>query len=130
MNFNQRPTQPSFSTKELTYHHYKAIDIESFIYDIVQCRLLNIGTQDVDELAETYNTVLSKLLDKHAPIKKKTITIHAAAPWYSNGTSIAKKDSRKGEKQWRHSGLSLLNEIHIHSNARNHVTPLISRSKE
>ena len=78
-------------------------------------------------MAEICNSVLSEFLDKHVPIKKKTITIHPVSPWYSHEISIAKKDKRNAEKQWRHSGLAVHKEIY--SYARNHVT-LIARSNE
>jgi hypothetical protein len=54
-----------------------------------------------------YNTVLREVLDKHAHIKFKTITVHPVAPWYIDEIMAAKKGDKKGKEDvaefWLHS---------------------------
>ena len=51
-----------------------------------------MDTDDVDMLAETYNSVLS-VLAKHAALKKKTVFVH---PRYTDKTTtVTKERSRK-----------------------------------
>ena len=60
---------------------------------------------DVDVLVDTYNSTLSKILDKHAPIKSKIVTIHDDAPWMTYTVKEAKREKRKAERKWRQTGL-------------------------
>ena len=39
--------------------------------------------EDVNEVADTYNAVLSEVLD-NAPVRKKAITIHPVDPRYTD----------------------------------------------
>ena len=65
MMFNLSVCKPPLPTKELSVHCYINIIIGDFISDIEQSRLPGLLTDDPDELAETYNEVLSELLYKH-----------------------------------------------------------------
>ena len=58
--------------------------MDAFAKDISESRLFSMHTTDPDTLADEYDNVLSELLEKHAPLKSKTITIHPPAPWYNN----------------------------------------------
>ena len=68
---------------------------------------------DLDALTRKYNTVLSELLDKHAPLKKRTITLRPAAPWYNNTIRYEKQRRRKFERRWRASGLTAHCELYV-----------------
>ena len=57
------------------------------------------------ELSDQYDSVLSSILDKHAPLQTKTVIQHPAAPWYSEEIATEKTQRRKLERRWRHSGL-------------------------
>ena len=95
VEFSLDTAKPPLPTKEITYRSMKAIDIEAFSYDIEHSELLELDTDDVDELADMYNTVLTETLDKHAPLKKKVVTIHPKAPWYNGDIDLARKEKRK-----------------------------------
>ena len=53
-----------------------------------------MDSDNVDELTNKYNSVLSELLDKHAPLNRCRVTVHSEAPWI---TVIIKK--QKTEKK-------------------------------
>ena len=57
------------------------------------------------ELSDQYDSVLSSILDKHAPLQTKTVIQRPAAPWYSEEIATEKTQRRKLERRWRHSGL-------------------------
>ena len=52
-----------------------------------------------------YDSVLSSIVDKHAPPQTKTVIQRPAAPWYSEEIATEKTQRRKLERRWRHSGL-------------------------
>lgn len=56
---------------------------------------------------------MSELLDKHAPLKKRTITLRPAAPWYNNTIRYEKQRRRKFERRWRASGLTAHRELYV-----------------
>ena len=68
--------------------------MDAFASNIEKSRLFSLETEDVDELAETYNSVLATIFDKYAPVKVKTITVHPAAPWYNDTILETKRDRR------------------------------------
>ena len=56
-------------------------------------------------LVDKYNSVLSQLLDNHAPQKTKLVTVRPKAPWYSDTLHEAKREKRRLERKMRKSGL-------------------------
>ena len=52
---------------------------------------------------ELLDTFLSSLLDKHAPLCKKTIKIRKRAPWYNSEIECDKRERRRLERKWRQS---------------------------
>ena len=56
---------------------------------------------NINELAESLNTTLSKLLEIHAPLLKKNITTRPYVPWFSDEIKAIKRRRRKAEKLWR-----------------------------
>ena len=55
---------------------------------------------DVDSATSQYHTVLSKLLEKHAPLQERVITMRAKAPWYNSEIHEAKRFHRNLEHKW------------------------------
>ena len=72
----------------------KAIDRELF-------RLCPDPPESIADLVSCYNTTLSGLLDKHALLFKKTITVHPRLPWFNVTVKEAKRISRKHERIWQ-----------------------------
>ena len=59
-----------------------------------------------------YNEILSNLLDKHAPEKEQTITIHQNAQWFSEEIRDQIRKRCQLERRWKHTRLSIDREIH------------------
>ena len=51
----------------------------------------------VSALVDCYESTLSGLLEKHAPIKKRVVTIRPAAPWYNDQIRTEKQKEGTGE---------------------------------
>ena len=73
--------KPPFKVKDITYRKLRAIDLLSFASDIMNSDLLKKPEGSLDELVSQYGHVLSELLDKHAPLKTRTLTVRPEAPW-------------------------------------------------
>ena len=77
--------------------------------------------------ATTYNNELCKVLDKHAPLRKRKITPRPSAPWMAMDIKAAKIKRRRAEKQWRRTKLTVHRQIYQHAN--NNVNSLITKAK-
>ena len=93
--------KPEFSTKVIKYRKLKSIDYQSFSRDITEAGLSPSNCQDVNIALDRYNSVLTELLDKHAPEKKSKITCRPKQPWYNNDIQMAKRAKRISERKLR-----------------------------
>ena len=77
-------TKPPFEKKEIHYWKLRSIDKMAFYQDILKSSLLtNTNPMTISELVDLYKKELSALLEQHAPLKKKIVTLRPTAPWYS-----------------------------------------------
>ena len=69
----------------------------------------------------------SSILDKHAPLCKRVITIRPRAPWYSEEIKEQKVICRKLERRWRRSWLT--SDYQFYTDQRTVVKNTIFKSK-
>ena len=62
--------------------------------------LLEMGDISVHEKAALYDSVLSQILDIHAPVVCKEIKIKRGSPWYNKDLKSLKKKKRQAEDKW------------------------------
>ena len=91
----------------------KDLDIEKFQADLEE-ELKQFDPKDgsVSDIADNFNNILDSVIEKHAPMKKRTNTIRPQPPWYSDDINDARKERRKAEKKWRSTGLNVHKEIY------------------
>jgi hypothetical protein len=70
------------------------MDMDKFRQDISDANLLSHDS--LSDLTFYYNNTLQQLLDKHAPLKTKTITERPQAEWYT-----AELEKRGRRESWR-----------------------------
>ena len=85
-------------------------------------------TSDLSSLVKNYEHVLSTLLDKHAPMRRRTIIVRPQAPWYNVNITEAKRLRRQLERKWR-SSKSLSDRIAFVNQCKA-VNSLIYESKQ
>lgn len=68
------------------------VDLCSYKYD----ELLNPGYLDM--LLHDYDNKLRDFLDRHAPLKRKTVKVRTMVPWYNSDILEAKRQRRKVER--------------------------------
>ena len=74
--------KPLFTKKQIMYHSFKNFDIDLFISDTRSSSLISDPPNELDDLVALYDSELSGIFNRHVPIKKRTVTIRPAAPWY------------------------------------------------
>ena len=100
----------AFERKEVNYRKLKSIDLQELRDDISDSPLISTvdkAGHDLEYLITLYNTTLIGLLDKHAPLKTRTITIRPSAPWYTEDIRQEKQKRRALERCWRRTGLTV-----------------------
>ena len=78
-------------------------------------------------MALQYDYTLRTIIDKHAPVKSKAITIRSEAVWYTEEIHEARRIRRKLERKWRKSGLEV--DFQIYTSQRQAVTRLVHKTK-
>ena len=63
--------------------------------------LLSESSNDLLTLLHLYNSELSSVLDEHAPLKSRMVTIRPAAPWFSEEIKLERRVRRRLERRWR-----------------------------
>ena len=91
---------PATTVKEVCYRKTKAIDIEAFKDDLRKSRLCQDPPVVLTDLVSCYGSTTTSLLDKHAPLQKKTITVHPWVPWFNDEIKEAKRLRRRNERIW------------------------------
>ena len=97
---NFQPPPPIPPTLHV-FRRIKSIDIQSFCNDIASSALITNPPATLPDLVASYNTTLSAILDKHAPVKSKLITSTHSNPWYTTELRTLRCDRRRCEHQWR-----------------------------
>ena len=92
---------PATTVEEVFYRKTKAIDIESFKDDLRKSRLCQDPPDALTDLFSCYGLTMTNLLDKHAPLQKKTITVRPQVPRFNNEIKEAKRLLRRNERIWR-----------------------------
>ena len=77
---------------------------------------------------EFYNKSISDTLNKHAPLKTRSVTLRPDTSWYTKEIAQEKRKRRKLERRWRRSTLQVDREIF--QAQRTHVNELICRVKQ
>ena len=83
----------------------------SFSTDIENSDLYTSQERSLEDSVTQYNDVLGDLLEKHAPLRTKWLTIRPAAPWVNDDILSARKERRRMERRWRLSRLTVEREI-------------------
>ena len=94
-----------------TFHSFRrlhSIDINSFLSDLQCSRLTTNPLNSLGSLLIAYNTTLSFLLDKHAPVITKFCSRKSKSnPWFTSTLRAFKSTVRRAENIWKriHSAL-------------------------
>ena len=116
--------KPSHVTKEICYRRLKAIEVDQLRADLQNSDLCQKEHADLNELSLAYTSTLSSLLDKHAPLQKKTSVVRQRVPWFNSEIKDAIRSRRKAERKWRKFKSS--EDLCAFKSARNHATYIMN----
>ena len=93
--------KPKFAKKTVEYRKLRDIDMTCFSDDILDSALFDeqLSSANLNTRVDHYNCVLKSLLDKHAPLKRKTVTIRPSSPWYTLEVAEEKRKRRRLERK-------------------------------
>ena len=90
--------------KRISYHRIHDIDFSEFCGQLENTRLVrDAASFSLGELVYEYNTALKSLLDRHGPLKTKSITLRPTALWYTEEIRSEKRKRRALKQRWRSS---------------------------
>ena len=83
-------------------------NLDNFSKDLQLSELISSSSDlDLDTFVDNYDTVLRNILDNHAPLKRRSITIRPSNPWYTPEIDTAKKLRKQLERRWRKTNLEI-----------------------
>ena len=68
------------------------------------------------------------MLDRHAPIMTKTITVRPLVPWCDDEIREARRERRKAERRWRYA--RSLSDLAVFKGKKNYATHLINEARK
>ena len=96
-----RLAKPKPTKKVINYRKWSSIYKNAMSHDIRLSDLITAPETDLDKLVAQYDTTLTNILNKHAPLKQRSVTILASNPWYTPDNDSAKKLMKRYERRWR-----------------------------
>lgn len=91
--------KPSLTAKNVSYGKLKAINLDSLNEDLAASKLCQDSPEELEELVACYNDTLKRILDKHAPLKTRTIVVVDLV--YHDSVMRSKRRNASGEKLTR-----------------------------
>ena len=88
---------PPLETRTISYRKLKQIDNSAFSTDLKDITNTLLKITDINQLVGDYNREMRQLLDRHAPIKSKTIVVGSLVPWFDDELKSLKSQRRKAE---------------------------------
>ena len=101
VTFDLNLKKPDSKVRKVKCRNIKAIDFNLFQKDLKE-RITNISH------AVDFNDVTRAVLDIHAPLRDRKVTVRNSAPWMTKEIKIAKAERRQAERKWRSSGHQLV----------------------
>ena len=92
--------KPPAVRKQVSVRNFKLINVDDLCQDMLQCNEKNFLPDDVESAILQYDSALRTIINKHAPVKSKTITTISEAEWYTEEIHEARRIRRKLERKW------------------------------
>jgi hypothetical protein len=112
---------------KVTYHSIKSVNIEKFKQDILSSSLIMHPPTKLSDLVDCYNYILSSIVDKHAPVKTKFISLKPANPWFTPALNKLKHACRSLQRVWLRS--HSVEDLKLLRTATNHYHAAITNAK-
>ena len=90
----------------LKYHIFADAQYRYFISEFnkdIAAAFSNVENLDLDSLVKFFNSTITLILDKHAPLKTVTVTPRNKNPWFTPNLLTERRKRRQLERTWRNS---------------------------
>ena len=104
-------SKPPKQRNTVSYRKFSEINTTDLIQDLNNSKIAQNRERSVVNVVKLYNSELSSIIDKHAPLKSKNIVLRPNTEWYSDELRAAKRDRRKAERRMRKSNLTVHREM-------------------
>ena len=120
-------SMPRPTTQVVTYRKLKSVCAVAFARDIDSSQIATIPDDPKDSAISLYNTVLSDILENHAPEKTRTVPARPQPEWYTDQIRQAKQQRRQYERLWRKTKLTVHRQMYMDMKVK--VNNLIGEAK-
>ena len=94
--------------EEIAYRNIKLFSPDTFASDIrCELELADVDHLNMKSSLTLYNSILTKVLNWHAPIKRKSAPIRKQVPWFTESIRNEVRKHRQLEQIWRWDRLNL-----------------------
>ena len=129
LTFTIATKKPPSERRLITYRKVNKINIDAFKQDICESELVKNSLPDtIDGVLKVYNDSLSHILEKHAPLRTKYVTVRPAAPWYTADVEEAKRCKRRAERRYLKSRLAV--DLQIPKDERLKLNAMCKKAKQ
>ena len=108
-------------TRNMNLNKFK-LDLKHFFSKVINNAKVNINQNHLNNLISNYESSV-KILDKHAPLLEKSVTLRKVTPWNTDQIKEAKCAKRKAEKVWRKSRKE--SDLALYKDKRNEYNTLL-----
>ena len=106
-----RAHPPMRPQRIISFRKLRSIDPTQFRSDLLSLPFCLNPADNLDSLVQQYNSGLAEVLDKHAPLVQRKVTIRPDNPWDCEEIRSARRCARKLERRYRQSGLAIDGEL-------------------
>ena len=89
--------QPAFRQ----VRNWRNLDVDAFAADLERSVMAVAPPEDVNTAFDQYDSTLINMLDKHAPMKLKRLSLRQSARWYDAECRATKRSTRQLERKYR-----------------------------
>ena len=97
--------------RHVEYRKYAVVDNSQFAADLAASDL-HAPELDPAVILSHYNACLRIVVDAHAPLVSRTITVRPMTLWHTSELAEGKRALRRAEHHWRRSGLTVHHQIY------------------
>ena len=109
IDFNITVVPETKKQKSISYRVLKSINSDKLVEDVTN----NVNLSDslsFEKNINKYNFAIKQLVDKHAPVKTRTVKEVTSAPWFDGEYEELRRKRRHVEKQFRKTGFTIHKE--------------------
>jgi len=81
--------------------NWRGLDVDAFDADLQQSELFQAPPLDLETAFRCYDQTLRHILDRHAPLVTKRVSLRQSVEWYDSECRAIKRTTRRLERQYR-----------------------------